>query len=286
MTTVARHHRAAATDLAKSHPHLVRVGQIGWLVKGVVYLVAGLLAVLVVVRSYRPDIVRTDAEEASPTGAINEVANVFGGRLLLVVLATGLMVYALWRLVTVVLPGGSGAEAMAVRAGYLVSALIYGSFSLTALSLARDPEVRADGNEKVTAISARLLASTAGRFALGAAGLVAVGAGVYRVLNGFRGDVTKELDLGGMSRLRLAVTKQLAVAGEVGRGVAIGLIGVFLARAAKDGNAQQATGLDGALRRMTRVEWGRVVVAVIAVGFVLYGMFCVETFHRRELEAP
>lgn len=283
MTTVAGSGRAGAASLSREHPLLLRLGRAGWLVKGLVYVLAGLLAIIVVARSYGTKLVAGPTQEASPTGAIKEVATVGGGRALLVVLAIGLIFYALWRVVTALLPGGVGAEAIATRVGYLVSAIIYGTFSATAISLARNPKQNADGNQKVSSISARLLDSTAGRFALGAAGAVAIGAGLYRIVKGAKGDVTQELDLSGMSATRRSVTRRL---GEIGRGIGIGVIGIFLLRAAVFINANEATGLDGALRRLTRNAEGRAVVVVVAVGFLLYGVLCVETFNRRTLQAP
>ena len=265
---------------------LLRLGRLGWFVKGLVYVLAGALAVIVVARSYGTTLVGGPAQEASPTGAIKEVATVGGGRALLVVLAIGLIFYALWRVVTALLPGGAGVEAIATRAGYLVSAIIYGTFSATAISLARDPKQTADGNKKVSSISARLLDSTAGRIALGVAGAVAIGAGVYRIVKGARGAVTQELDLTGMSAARRSVTRRLGMIGEVGRGIGIGLIGIFLLRAAVFIKANEATGLDGALRRLTNNAEGRVVVVVVAVGFLLYGVLCVATCNRRTLQAP
>ncbi len=278
--------RTSAAAFSRDHPLLVGLGRAGWFVKGLVYLLAGGLALIVVGRSYGSKLVNGPTEEASPTGAIKEVASLAGGRLLLVVLAVGLVFYAAWRVVTAVLPGSMSAEALAMRIGYLVSAVIYATFSFTAVSLARRPTQNADGNQKVTDISGRLLGSTAGRFVLGAAGAIAIGAGLYRTVKGLRGDVTNELNLAGMSTARRTLTKRLGMIGEIGRGIAIGLIGFFLLRAAIHVNAQEATGLDGALHRLTSDTWGRVVVAIIAVGFFLYGILCIETFNRRTLQAP
>lgn len=276
----------SASALSRKHPVLVGLGRAGWFVKGVVYLLAGVLALIVVGRSYGKNVVNGPTEEASPTGAIKEVAGLAGGRLLLVVLAVGLIFYALWRVVTALLPGGMGAENLAMRIGYLVSAVIYATFSFTAISLARHPTQNADGNKKVADISGRLLDTTTGRFLLGAAGAIAIGAGLYRTFKGLSGDVTKELDLARMSDARRSLTKRLGMIGEIGRGIAIGLIGFFLLRAAIFVNAQEATGLDGALHRLTSSAWGRAVIAVVAVGFFLYGILCVLTFNRRILEAP
>src|SRR5947207_2642023 len=96
--------------LAGEHPAIVKLGRAGWLAKGVVYLLAGGLALLVVVRSFGWSNANTASKEASPTGAIKEVAKSRGGPLLLVVLAVGMFLYAAWRLTTALLPGSTDAE--------------------------------------------------------------------------------------------------------------------------------------------------------------------------------
>jgi hypothetical protein len=57
-------------------------------------------------------------------------------------------------------------------------------------------------------------------------------------------------------------------------------------RAAITFDPAQATGLDGALRRFALNPWGVLLVAVVAIGFVAYGIFCLGTFTRRRLQAP
>ena len=48
MTTAAGSGRAGATTLSREHPMLLRLGRAGWLVKGLVYVLAGLLGIIVV----------------------------------------------------------------------------------------------------------------------------------------------------------------------------------------------------------------------------------------------
>jgi len=81
-------------------------------------------------------------------------------------------------------------------------------------------------------------------------------------------------------------TQRLAAIGEVGRGVGIGLVGGFMLRAAITFDASEATGLDGALRRLATHTWGLVVVVVVGIGFLAYGIFCLATFTHRRLQAP
>jgi hypothetical protein len=282
-------HSATQNPVARAaaeHPAIVKLGRIGWLAKGIVYLVAGGLALLIVTRSFGWSDASTGTKEASPTGAIKEVAHSGGGPLLLVVLAIGMFLYAAWRVATAVLPGSTDAEGTATRLGYIVSAIIYTTFGLTAISLARAPASNANGNQKVTDMTGRLMQHTAGRWLIGMAGVIAIGAGLYRIVKGLKGDVTDDVDMGGMSAERARWTRRLGAIGEVGRGVAIGIIGFFLLRAAITFDPTQATGLDGALRRFALNPWGVLLVAVVGVGFVAYGIYCVGTFTRRRLQAP
>jgi hypothetical protein len=273
--------------LAAQHPEIVKLGRAGWFAKGVVYLLAGLLALVIVGQSYGWTAATGTPQEASPTGAISEVASSAGGTVLLWVLAIGLFLYAAWRVVTALLPGSTDAKGWATRIGYFVSAIIYATFAVTAISLATSPTPSSEnGNQKVTNLTTTVMAHTAGRWLVGIAGVIAVGAAIYRAAKGFTMDVTDELDLAGMSPQRLRWTKRLGAIGEIGRGIAIGLIGFFLVRAAVTYDANEATGLDGALRRLAVEWWGVIVVALVGIGFVAYGVFCLTTFTRRHLQAP
>jgi hypothetical protein len=95
------------------HPMVVKFGRVGWLAKGIVYLLAGGLALLIVTRSFGWSDASTGGTEASPTGAMKEVAQSGGGPLVLVALAIGLFVYAAWRVITAILPGSTDAESAA-----------------------------------------------------------------------------------------------------------------------------------------------------------------------------
>src|SRR4029077_19388824 len=94
--------------LTAEHPGLVKLGRAGWLAKGIVYVIAGVLALGVAAKaSGWADTSTAGNQEASPTGAIKTVAGSSGGTLLLWLLAAGLLLYSAWRLVTAFLPGGS-----------------------------------------------------------------------------------------------------------------------------------------------------------------------------------
>ncbi len=273
--------------LAVEHPGAVKIGRAGWFAKGVVYVIAGVLALSVAAKasgwSKSPS---TGNQEASPTGAIKTVAGSGGGVLLLWLLAIGMLIYAAWRVVSALLPGGHDTKARVHRIGYLVSAVIYTTFAVSAIALARRTQTDPNGNKKVTDISASMMTHSAGRLVIGVLGVIVMAVGLYRLSKGVKLDVADELDLSGMSPTRISWSKRLGAVGEIGRGIGIGLVGFFLLRSAITYNANEATGLDGALRRMATTGWGVIVVFVVGIGFAAYGLFCLATFTHRRLQAP
>lgn len=88
---------------------MVRFGRAGWFAKGVVYLVAGVLSLLLAAQaSDWSNTASATNREASPTGALKTIAHLSGGAVLMWVLAIGMLIYAGWRVVSAVLPGGGG----------------------------------------------------------------------------------------------------------------------------------------------------------------------------------
>ena len=149
-----------------------------------------------------------------------------------------------------------------------MSAIIYATFAFSAIALARHTDQDQNGNSKVTDISASIMEHTAGRWADRRGGRDHRRGRPLPPLKGITMDVNDELDLSGMSATRRVWTERLGAIGEVGRGVGIGLVGFFMVRAAIKYNAAEATGLDGALRRLATNTWGLVLVVVVGLGFV------------------
>ncbi|CAA9343365.1 MAG: hypothetical protein AVDCRST_MAG93-6761, partial [uncultured Chloroflexia bacterium] len=65
-------------------------------------------------------------------------------------------------------------------------------------------------------------------------------------------------------------------------GVVFGLAGLFLIRAARQADPQQAGGLDEALQALARQSHGAVLLGVVAVGLAAYGayMLLIASYRR------
>lgn len=275
-------------ELTAEHPGAVKIGRAGWFAKGVVYCIAGVLALSIAAKAsgWADTTSTTGNQEASPIGAIKTVAGSGGGTVLLWLLAIGMLLYAAWRVVSALLPGGTDAKAMAHRIGYIASAVMYVTFAFSAIMLARHASEKPNGNTKVTDISSTIMTNGLGRVLIGAIGVIVIGVGLYRMSKGFKLDMEDELDMSGASPGWRRWIERLGAVGEVGRGVGFSLVGFFLLRAAVRYDPNDATGLDGALRRLVLESWGLVIVVIVGIGFAAYGIFCLATFHRRRLQAP
>lgn len=255
--------------------------RVGWLAKGTVYLLFGITAVAIAQQSAPND-------EASPQGALGQIMDVPAGRALMLVMAVGLLLYAVWRAASVILVDGDDAHAWGDRLGYSFSAVFYTLLGITAARSGWEGREAGDSNT-VESVSQTLLDNGLGRWALGLGGLATIAVGGYfaiskGVMRGFAEDVRGVTEDGGVGK-DLAIWIA-GVVGWVGRGAATVLVGWFVLRAAITFDPDEARGFDRALREAASTTIGTVLVWVVAVGLISYGAFCLATHRRRTVAAP
>jgi hypothetical protein len=272
----------AAEAFLRRHPWVVDIGRAGWLAKGVVYTLTGVLALTVVTDPFD-----VSEGEANQTGAIAKIAQQPFGEVLLWAMAIGLFIYAAWRIVTVALPADTDGHALVKRAGYVVSAIVYVSLALTAISLARHPGTSgAEGEDsRIGSFTADVMGWTGGRWLVAAIGLTVIGIGVYFLVKAVTGKFEKELEHRSVGPLSWSAIRKMGVVGWIGRAAMMGLIGVFLVRAAIQFDPNEARGLDDSLRRIADHPFGVLTVLVVAVGLIVYGAFCIVTVPSQKVVA-
>ncbi len=276
----------AARNVAQ-HPTLVALGRAGWVAKGIVYGLVGVLAVPIALDGGSDTSGAGGQQgEASQTGAVQEIAESSYGTPLLVAIAIGVFLYAAWRLVSAALPAEHSVKAWATRAGYVVSALVYITLGWTAISFVRNGGGSGQQSEdsKVEGFTRDLMEHSAGRWLVGLAGAAVVGLGVYFVVRGIKASFRDELEPRAVGPLSPETIVNLGRVGWVGRGIVTGLVGWLLLRAAVSFDPDEAKGIDGALRSATSSGVGAVLVGCAAVGLIVYGAFCVVSAPRQQLK--
>lgn len=256
------------------------IGWAGWIAKGTVYALIGLLFL-------RIAWLGGSDEEANQKGAIEEVADNAFGTTLLVVLAAGLALYVLWRLLTVVLPGDWTGRALLDRIGYAVSAVTYVTVLVSIVDVIGS-SASASGDEGedrlIEGLVKDTLSMTAGRWLVALAGVVVIGIGVAFVHKGwtksFRDDISGDYGLEG------TLVDRLGIVGWIARGAVMIVIGWFLGLAAYRFDADEAAGFDDSIRQLTETGWGSAIAIAIAIGFMAFGAFCIVSARHRDLLGP
>lgn len=271
----------AVEDLARRHHSIVVLARSGWFAKGVVYALVGILAFKIALdpgNGSTSSAVSGGSGEASQSGAISEIARSSAGELALWAVAFGLLLYVLWRIVSILLPAQPTAKAWITRVGYGVSALVYAFLAFSAISFARQGGQSAQSgqseNARVERFTRDLMDSTTGRWLVGGIGLLLVGIALFFLYRAVTAEFEDELS-GGVGPISRRHLVRLGQVGWVGRAAMMGLIGAFLVRAAVEFDPAEAEGLDGALHRVADTSWGPFAVGLVGVGLILYGAYCV-----------
>jgi hypothetical protein len=270
MTTLskAKDHVAHGARKVGADHSTERLELLGYFVRGLVYLIPGLLALQMAFGM--------GGAAVTSTGAIQLIGAQPFGKILLVAVAIGLAGYSLWGLIRATLdPFHEGDDAMglAVRFGYIVSAIGYAVLVVATVQSILGIAVGANNPQDWTAA---LLQQPLGRMLVGIVGLIAlVFDGLYQIYQGYKADFKKDLK----TRDTSATEKKLAILlgrlGYMGRGVVYALIGVFLVQAAVLANPAKAKGFDGALLALATSPYGPWLLGVVALGLIAFGVYSI-----------
>jgi hypothetical protein len=104
-----------------------------------------------------------------------------------------------------------------------------------------------------------------------AAGVVAVG--LHTLVRGFTGGFMRDIDLPAAPDRWEPLIQGIGRVGYVAKGIAFGLVGVLLWRAAHSADVSTATGLDGAMTAIADVTAGPWLLTAVAVGFAAFGVY-------------
>jgi len=244
----------------------------GFVARALIYGIIGLLAFDLVVGH--------GGKITNQQGALRSVEQHSFGHVLLALLAIGLGGYAMWRLFRAFLGHGpEGADSGIERLGALGSGIVYGLMCAVAIQILTGPGT-SGGNAKKTASD--VFGWPAGRWLIGAAGLVLGGVAVYQFI---RGVGQKFLDDSKTERMPLVVKTWFTILGTVGhvaRAVIFEMVAVFLLKAAYDYKANEAIGLDGALAKLYDGAYGSWLLGAVAAGLIVFSCFSlVEARYRR-----
>lgn len=263
---------------AAANPWVERLARLGFVAKGIVYITIGAMATQAALGS--------GGATTDTRGAIQTIGQQPFGRVLLAVLAVGLLGHAIWRFVEAAIdPQGRGTDAkgIAKRLGYAGIGVLYVGLALTAVQLMRGS---GQGGGNATADwTERLMAQPFGRWLVGLVGLGVIGIGLYQLYQAYTTKFKQKLKLGEMSSTEETWATRVGRFGLTARGVVFGIIGGFLIQAALQYNAERVQGLDGALQALAGQRFGQWLLGIVALGLVAYGVYMLVSARYRRIFA-
>ena len=97
--------------------------------------------------------------------------------------------------------------------------------------------------------------------------------GLYTLSRGVTGGFMRDIDLPAAPDRWEPAIEAVGRVGYLAKGVAFGLVGVLLWRAAASTDVSTATGLDGAMTAIAGVEAGPWLLGAVAAGFAAFGLY-------------
>ncbi len=260
----------------KASPWVDRIARAGYVAKGVVYATVGMLA--------GQAALGVGGKTVGMGGALESVGSQSFGKVLLVLLALGLLGYAFWKLVQGVMdPDGKGSDVggLVRRAGYVGSALIHAGLAFSALEELFGREGHSTSIDQWTA---RVMSQPFGRWLVALAGLGVIGVGLYQLYAGLGARYRDDLRTHRMSD----AGRWAMLSGRLGtaaRAVVILVAGFFVLAAAYHADPDETRGLGGTLETLVRQPFGPYILGVVATGLLVYGAFMLVVARYRRIEA-
>ena len=242
--------------------HAVRIGLVAY---GVVNLLIAWLALQLALGD--------QSGKASSTGAMHQLAQQPLGGILIWVVAVGMFLLVVWRLIEAAAGhrDEDGADRVRKRLVSLGKGVMYAVVGFSALKVALNAGSKGGQGSDVTAT---IMGWPGGQWIVALIGLAAIGYGLTLVRRAwtekFREHLTGEGQGGDAGQAYIWFGK----AGYTAKGIAFGLIGGLFVYAGFTHQAKKAGGLDTALHQVLEQPFGPVLLGLIAVGIGCYGLFC------------
>ena len=262
-------HSASATGVtrtarrASDSPPAHFMARAGLTARGVIYILTGWVAVLVALGH--------SANEPDQSGALQLLAGKSYGMVTLWVLGIGFAGYALWRLSEAMFGVTGDRPGAGPRLKSLARAVIYAGLSYLTFSIIAGKH--ASQARKQQDITATAMQHPAGRVLVGIVGLVIIICGLILVFEGAKKKFMKYLQTGQMSARTRRVVRFLGTVGTVARGLVFALVGVLVVDAAVTHKAAQSGGIDKALLTLRDQPFGVFLMALAALGLVVFGVY-------------
>lgn len=256
---------------------LKKIAFIGYIAKGVVYSITGILTFLTTINM--------GGQKAGKLSTIDYLEEQNFGAAIVILLGLGLLCYALWRLLQGILDPedmGSTPKFIAKRIGFTISGIIYAALGLFAIIDALDIGMfSGNGNSKES-----IFTGTSGSVSLVIIGIGLALKGGYQFIKAYKGDFLKKFKIQSISSInKRKYIKRIGYAGLISRGIVTSIVSYFFITAGinlRGTTSQKLKGTSEAFSFIQEQVYGRWLLGIVALGLVCYGLFMFSTAAYRK----
>jgi hypothetical protein len=260
-------------------PFVRKIARLGFYTKGFLFIVIGILAVMVATG-------QRGGELADPAGALERVAMLDFGRVLLIIFIAGAVSHGFWN----ILRGAADVDeagdkwpgivkrCIAVGVGIFYLWLAFSAFNI----LVTERVENANGEVQKT-IAQVFLALPLGAGLLFLIGLSTIGAGIHECYSGITGKYQENFRLFAVGKGQLRLINILGILGFTARALIFCLVGYFFISAAVNYNPNEAIGIDGALAILAQTYYGKTILFITAAGLVCHGVLSLYEARLRRI---
>lgn len=254
------------------------LARFGYITRGFVYALIGILTLCAAFG--------IGGKTTGTNGALHTIARQPFGRILLALVAVGLLGYVLWRFVQAIKDlGNKGANCKGtiLRLGYAASGLFYLGIAFNAALL-----FLGNGNSSDTKTkqdwTAMLMQQPFGRWLVGLVGAIVIGVGFYKIYFACKVKFHRKHSIKKLGAIKEKTLIYISRFGIASRGVVFVMTGFFIVDAAQNYNPQEVKGLDGTLLTLARQPYGKVLLTIAALGLIAFAVCSLLKVRYRQIE--
>jgi hypothetical protein len=245
----------------ESSPVFRMIARFGFAVNGGLHILIGAIAIGIALGGRH--------QEIDQSGALRQVASTPGGIVELWIAVIGLGALGVWESIQAFVATGRRQQSKwAARTVAAGRAVVYLVLCITVLSYVLGARTTSEDSRT---LSAKVMATPGGVLLLVAIGLTVLGIGVWFLVMGITGRFVKIIRVpGGVAGVAVVTIGRV---GYLGQGLTLGIVGVLFVVGSVTSNPDTTAGLDGALKALAELPFGEVLLAIVAAGLIVYGVY-------------
>lgn len=245
--------------------NLKKMARAGYVAKGTVYGIAGILTFMAAFNM--------GGEKTGKMQVLTFLDQQPFGNALLILMALGLVCYSSWRFIQAISdPEGIGRDGKgkAKRFAFFCSGILYLGLAVLAVMRVINAGSTGSGN---SASKSSLLASDTGLLLLGAAGVGIIIAGLFQFKKAYSKSFMEDFHMMSMGKNKREALKKSAYFGLFSRGVLFLIMGYFALRAAISSNPSQIKTTADAFSFIQESDYGSWLMGIVAAGLAGYAIY-------------